>query len=178
MLINPNSNITNIKFPTKQDAESFRASTASAFLGVVICLAPSIPTSLSAPIPPPTPIGRLSLSAQAPHTQHHRNTELGLDILPLYQGKGYGREAINWALNYAFKRAGFHKVRIRAFEWNEGAVRLYERVGFKHEGRERESIWHEGRFWDSIEMGMIDREWWELRRQEAEQEKKESEAVI
>lgn len=89
---------------------------------------------------------------------------MAIDILPLYQGKGYGSEAIRWGLNHAFKRAGLHKVRIRAFEWNDGAVRLYERIGFKHEGREREALWHEGRFWDSIEMGMIDREWWEMQK--------------
>lgn len=93
---------------------------------------------------------------------------MSIDILPLYQGKGYGSEAIKWGLNYAFKRAGLHKVRIRAFEWNEGAVKLYERMGFKHEGRERESLWHEGRFWDGLELGMLDREWWAMQKEETE----------
>ncbi|PVI04932.1 acyl-CoA N-acyltransferase [Periconia macrospinosa] len=124
-------------------------------------------------MPPPIPIGQLNLKASPTNAHHHRNTEMGIDILPLYQGKGYGGEAIRWGLNYAFKRAGLHKVRIRAFEWNEGAVRLYERIGFKHEGRERESLWHEGRFWDSIELGMIDREWWDMQKVNAEKEERE-----
>ena len=51
---------------------------------------------------------------------------------------------------------------IRAFEWNKGAIRLYETLGFTHEGRAREMIWHEGRWWDSVDMGMLEGEWWEL----------------
>ena len=51
---------------------------------------------------------------------------------------------------------------VRAFEWNTGAIKLYERLGFKHEGRGREALWHEGRWWDGLEMGMLEGEWREL----------------
>lgn len=110
-------------------------------------------------------IGEVHLSNLSLDTAHHRRTELGITILPGYQGKGYGRETIEWALDYAFRRAGLHRCRIRAFEWNEGAVRLYEKIGFTAEGREREAFWHEGRWWDGVEMGMLDREWWGMRRE-------------
>ncbi|KAF2643666.1 acyl-CoA N-acyltransferase [Massarina eburnea CBS 473.64] len=176
-----NSNASNIKLPGPADAERFRKSVSEELLGAIICLPSTFPppsttgsnssrTSTPGPAPPPIPIGQIHLKGSSQNHRHHRNTELGVDILPLYQGKGYGGEAIRWALDYAFRRAGLHKVRIRAFEWNEGAVRLYERIGFKHEGRERESLWHEGRFWDGIEMGMVEREWWELQREEREKE--------
>lgn len=106
---------------------------------------------------------------------HHRRTEIGIDILPPFQGQGYGSEAIRWALEYAFSRTGMHKVRICAFEWNEGACRLYRKLGFKEEGRNREAMWHEGRFWDVVDMGMLDREWWAMEgeRKKGEEEKKE-----
>jgi RimJ/RimL family protein N-acetyltransferase len=91
--------------------------------------------------------------------------------LPEYQGKGYGSEAISWALDYAFRRAGLHRVKIAAFEYNAGAVRLYERLGFTPEGRERESCWHEGRFWDLVEFGMLEGEWRAMREREKEAEK-------
>lgn len=107
-----------------------------------------------------TAIGEIHLSKLPANAVHHRSTEIGVDILPGFQGKGYGREAIEWALDYAFRRAGLHRVRIRAFEWNTGAVRLYEKIGFKVEGREREALWHEGRFWDGVEFGMLEQEWW------------------
>ncbi|KAF2439623.1 acyl-CoA N-acyltransferase, partial [Karstenula rhodostoma CBS 690.94] len=110
-----------------------------------------------------TPIGQIHLNRSSPRMSHHRNTEIGIDILPAYQGRGYGSEAIRWVLEYAFLRAGLHKVRIRAFGWNEGACRLYRRLGFVEEGRERESLWHEGRWWDGVEFGMVEGEWGVLR---------------
>lgn len=68
-----------------------------------------------------------------------------------------------------------HKVRIRAFGWNEGAVRLYARLGFVEEGREREALWHEGRWWDGVEMGMVEGEWraMEEERKRGEEKKQE-----
>lgn len=120
-----------------------------------------------------TAIGELHLSRLIPDNVHHRSTEVGLSILPEYQGKGYGGEAITWALDYAFRRVGLHRVRIRAFEYNAGAFRLYERLGFKHEGREREAYWYEGRWWDGIDMGMLEDEWRELQK-----EKEESEQLV
>jgi RimJ/RimL family protein N-acetyltransferase len=115
-----------------------------------------------------TAIGEIHLSRLRPDNVHHRFTEIGLDILPEHQNRGYGKEAITWALDYAFRLAGLHRVRIRAFEWNAGAIRLYEKLGFKHEGREREAYWHEGRFWDGMEMSMLDREWRELQEKKSE----------
>lgn len=58
-------------------------------------------------------IGEIHLSKLDPKYVQHRNTEIGLGILPEFQGKGYGSEAINWALDYAFRLAGLHRVRIR-----------------------------------------------------------------
>lgn len=112
-----------------------------------------------------TAIGEIHLSKLPANAIHHRHTEIGIDILPGFQGKGYGREAIEWALDYAFRRTGLHRVRIRAFEWNARALQLYEKVGFRVEGREREALWHEGRFWDSVDLSMLEGEWWSMRRE-------------
>ena len=97
------------------------------------------------------------------NTSPHRHTELGIDILEAYQGKGYGTEAIQWALDWAFDVADLHRVGIRSFEWNYGARRLYERMGFKHEGVGRESLFHNGRYWDDYQYGMLDTEWRDMR---------------
>ncbi|XP_014562176.1 hypothetical protein COCVIDRAFT_84844 [Bipolaris victoriae FI3] len=105
-------------------------------------------------------VGQIYSAPVSLHEAHHRTMEIGLDILPAYQGKGYGSEAINWALDFGFRRAGLHTVRLRAFGWNKGAIRLYERLGFVVEGREREAVWFEGEWWDSFTLGMLDREWY------------------
>jgi len=155
-----NSNLSNIKLPTPEDASKFREKWADGLLAAIIC----VPSTGDAS-KPGTAIGQVSLKSCPTRFMHHRSTEIGIDILPGWQSKGYGSEAIKWILEYAFVRAGMHKVCIRAFGWNAGAMKLYERLGFTLEGRVRESLWHEGRFWDEMHYGMIDREWWDLRKQ-------------
>lgn len=168
-----NSNFSNNKLPSQSDAEKFlKATMEESLLGAVIWhpydanLAQDVRQRLIEKAKQDgeivedwgTAIGEIHLSALDKYSAHHRWTEIGLDILPAYQGKGYGGEAIAWALDYAFRRAGMHRVRIRAFKWNEGAIRLYEKLGFKLEGRERESLWHEGRWWDSVTLGLLEGE--------------------
>ncbi|KAF2873923.1 acyl-CoA N-acyltransferase [Massariosphaeria phaeospora] len=152
-----NSNLSNIHLPTAADAAQFQASVIeNSLVAAIICL-PGGDDDADGGIA----IGQIHLKRGKPGTQHHRNTEIGIDILPEYQRKGYGSEAIQWVLDYAFRRAGLHRVMIRAFGWNEGAIRLYEQLGFKHEARHREALWHEGRWWDSIDMAMLEGESWE-----------------
>lgn len=152
-----NSNASNIRLPTKDDAKDFMKGVSEDLLGAVIVVA--APSGGM-----PTPIGQVHLKAPGKYQGHHRNSEVGIDILPAHQGKGYGSEAIRWALEYAFQRAGLHRVGIKAFGWNDGAIRLYERLGFKIEGREREALWHDGRWWDAVEFGMLEDEWRESQR--------------
>ncbi|OGO36902.1 MAG: hypothetical protein A2W35_09845 [Chloroflexi bacterium RBG_16_57_11] len=45
------------------------------------------------------------------------------------------------------------------FEYNPRAVRSYEKVGFKHEGRARGVLHRAGRRWDLIFMGILREEW-------------------
>jgi len=94
----------------------------------------------------------------------HRNTNIGIVIAEPYRNKGYGREAIEWVTDYAFNHIGMHRVQIGAYGFNEKAWKLYERIGFKLEGRLRESIWRDGRWWDEIDLGMLEGEFRELKK--------------
>jgi RimJ/RimL family protein N-acetyltransferase len=116
-----------------------------------------------------TAIGVIQLSHLTPTTTHHRRTEIGISILPAFPGRGYGREDIEWALDYAFRRAGLH--RVRAFEWNAGALRLYEKIGLTIEGRAKEAFSHMGWWWFGVETGMLEGEWWGIRREREGKEK-------
>ena len=92
---------------------------------------------------------------------HHRNTMIGINIAPDYQGQGYGSEAVLWALEWAFRHANMHRVEIGAVAYNEGAWKLYERLGFVHEGRKREAMWYDGEYHDLVLLGMLKKEWQE-----------------
>jgi ribosomal protein S18 acetylase RimI-like enzyme len=45
------------------------------------------------------------------------------------------------------------------FEFNERAIRAYRRCGFVVEGRSRESIWRDGRWWDELAMSVLESDW-------------------
>jgi GNAT superfamily N-acetyltransferase len=61
--------------------------------------------------PTPTPIGMPSLRKLSyPSLVHHRSAKLGIVLNKEYHGKGYGPEAVEWALDWAFRIAGLHRV--------------------------------------------------------------------
>ncbi len=74
-------------------------------------------------------------------------------------GKGYGTEAVRLMLWLAFERIGLHRVGLSVFAFNERAIRSYEKAGFRIEGRLREAISRDGRFWDEIQMGVLREDW-------------------
>ena len=74
-------------------------------------------------------------------------------------GHGYGTEAARLMLWLAFERIGLHRVGLSVFAFNERAIRSYEKAGFRVEGRLREAIARDGRYWDEIQMGVLRDEW-------------------
>ena len=78
-------------------------------------------------------------------------------------GRGYGTETTRLMLDHAFGALGLHRVALTVFEFNERAIRAYRRCGFLVEGRARESIWRDGRWWDELAMSVLASEWRERR---------------
>jgi len=74
-------------------------------------------------------------------------------------GRGYGTDAAELMLEHAFARLGLHRVALSVFGFNERAIRSYEKAGFRAEGRLREAIWRDGRYWDEVQMGALRDEW-------------------
>ena len=79
-----------------------------------------------------------------------------------YWGKGYGTDAMQVVLRYAFRELNLFRVNLDVFEYNPRAIRSYEKAGFKVEGRERKVIQRDGKRWDMILMGILRDEWEEL----------------
>jgi RimJ/RimL family protein N-acetyltransferase len=83
-------------------------------------------------------------------------------------GQGYGTEATRLMLDHAFGVLGLHRVALFVFEFNERAIRTYRRCGFVIEGRSRESIYRDGRWWDELAMSVLESDWRALRALERE----------
>lgn len=93
----------------------------------------------------------------------HRRGEIGIMIgEKSEQGRGYGRDAIVTTLRFAFRTLGLHRVSIRAREDNERGLGLYRSIGFAEVGKERDSDFAEGRFFDLFVFDMLDHEFAEL----------------
>jgi RimJ/RimL family protein N-acetyltransferase len=74
-------------------------------------------------------------------------------------GKGYGTDAMQIVLRYAFTEINLNRVMLNVFEYNPRAIRSYEKAGFKHEGRARGGVLREGKRWDVVYMGILRDEW-------------------
>jgi RimJ/RimL family protein N-acetyltransferase len=56
-----------------------------------------------------------------------------------YLSKGYGTEAMNLTLDFAFNILNMHNVMLEVFAYNKRAIHSYEKCGFKVIGSRRES---------------------------------------
>jgi RimJ/RimL family protein N-acetyltransferase len=74
-------------------------------------------------------------------------------------GRGFGTEATQLMLDHAFGTLGLHRIALFVFEFNERAIRAYRRCGFMVEGRSRESIWRDDRWWDELAMSVLESDW-------------------
>ncbi|TFH72962.1 GNAT family N-acetyltransferase [Cellulomonas sp. HD19AZ1] len=88
-----------------------------------------------------------------------RCASLRLSMRPVYRGRGYGTEAIELVLEFAFEGLGLHRVELEALSINTRAVSLYENIGFRFEGRRRDA-YRDGEGWcDAVVMSMLEDEY-------------------
>jgi RimJ/RimL family protein N-acetyltransferase len=87
----------------------------------------------------------------------NRSGSTGVLVDPEHQGEGIGTEALSLVLRYAFEVLNLHRVELHegVLEFNQAAVRVYEKCGFKVEGRSREAFFYKGRYWDKLHMAVL-----------------------
>ena len=101
----------------------------------------------------------------------HGDTFVGIGIgEPEYWSKGYGTDAMEIVLRYAFQELNLRRVSLDVFEYNPRALRSYQKAGFQIEGRYRQFLNREGRRWDMIFMGITSEEWQTRQKQRLHQE--------
>lgn len=88
-----------------------------------------------------------------------RTAELGVALLPAFQGRGHGRDVVRVLLGYAFRSRNLRRVHLQTLASNAAAVAAYLAVGFVEEGRLREHAWVEGRYDDVVLMAVLRSEW-------------------
>jgi len=102
-------------------------------------------------------IGMCGLHRGSPEDRH---TALGIMVGDKsYWSNGYGTDAVQTLLRFAFDQMNVNKVELGVFEFNQRAIACYRKCGFIEEGRRREHYFQDGRYWDIIDMSILRREW-------------------
>jgi RimJ/RimL family protein N-acetyltransferase len=73
--------------------------------------------------------------------------------------KGYGNDALNLILNYAFKELNLFRLNASIPGYNQAGLQLFKKAGFKEEARRREAYRWAGLRWDGIFLGLLKEDW-------------------
>ena len=77
---------------------------------------------------------------------------IGISIMTRYQGLGIGRMLMNMTLDFAERWANYSRIELTVHADNARAIKLYESLGFLHEGRHRDFSFREGGYVDALFM--------------------------
>jgi RimJ/RimL family protein N-acetyltransferase len=88
-----------------------------------------------------------------------RCATIGIALGREYLGRGYGSDAMRVIVDYGFRELGLHRLQLSVAPFNPAGIRAYEKAGFIEEGRRRETVMHDGRWYDEVLMSVLDHEW-------------------
>ena len=93
----------------------------------------------------------------------NRSAELGIAIWNKpYWGRGYGSEASQLICSYGFYLINLHSIFLRVHDFNKRAIRVYEKLGFQHVARKRETVFIDGKYHDVLVMDILEDEFRKL----------------
>ena len=90
------------------------------------------------------------------------NGSAGLGIVigdPDDTGQGHGSDALRALLDFGFGELRLERIWLDVYDYNERARRVYQRVGFVHEGTLRHALYRAGAHHDVHRMAILREEW-------------------
>lgn len=90
----------------------------------------------------------------------HRSATVGIFIGDKsIWDSGYGTETMQVMLRFGFESLNLNRIALMVYDTNLRAIRVYEKVGFVHEGRLRQARYKNGRYGDNLLMSVLRSEW-------------------
>lgn len=71
------------------------------------------------------------------------------------RGKGYGTEATQMMVAYAFETLNLHRLQLGVLDFNKGGIAAYEKAGFVREGVQRKRCYRGGKYYDHLIYGIL-----------------------
>ena len=87
--------------------------------------------------------------------EENASMNVRIALAPGLPGRGYGTEAMTVVLDHAFEAIGLHRVQLDVYAFNPRAIRSYEKAGFTVEGRQRDTLYWDGEWTDSVLMSVL-----------------------
>lgn len=85
----------------------------------------------------------------------NRSAELHVMASPSARNRGVGTFSVEFMLEHAFLDLGLNRVELDVLATNARALHVYEKAGFKSEGRRRQAVWKPSGYVDLIHMAVL-----------------------
>ena len=103
------------------------------------------------------PIGWVSRYA---YQRFPANWLIGIDIgEDEFLNKGYGTEAFGLWVDYLFSHSDIHRLGFATYSFNPRMIQVGKKLGFTHEGTDREIVFWKNKWLDRVHFGILRKEW-------------------
>jgi RimJ/RimL family protein N-acetyltransferase len=99
-------------------------------------------------------VGQLTLEGGKRRNVRHAAV-LGITVARDWRGQGIGRRLMEHAIRWARDGRLLKRIELHVFVRNEGAIHLYQAMGFQVEGRRRGAVIRDGEPLDDLVMGLL-----------------------
>lgn len=79
-------------------------------------------------------------------------------------GKGFGSQAVELLLGFAFLERGLERMWVRILETNKASIALHEKIGYQREGVMRKAAYKNGKFQNVVVLSLLREEFDALHR--------------
>jgi RimJ/RimL family protein N-acetyltransferase len=86
------------------------------------------------------------------------NFSFGVVVTAPFRRKGYAEDAARILLRYGFQERRYHKCNSACVAGNTASVQLHLALGFREEGRRRDQVYFNGRYYDELFFGLTQEE--------------------
>jgi RimJ/RimL family protein N-acetyltransferase len=84
---------------------------------------------------------------------------VGADVHPDFRGKGLSKELYKLLFQFIFNELRMHRIWLLVMCFNKRAQELYKKIGMKEEGKQKDAIFRNGKYYDYIMMSILEPEY-------------------
>jgi ribosomal-protein-alanine N-acetyltransferase len=85
----------------------------------------------------------------------NKRASVGYDLARAYWGQGLMPEAVHRVIQFGFDEMALNRIEADCTSQNKASERVLEKVGFKHEGVQREQYFEDGKFYDLLLFSLL-----------------------